>query len=164
MKEILVQYAEYNAWANKKIIEVLLKLEEAVDKEIISSFPSVRATVYHTWSAEFIWMQRLQLTENPVWMAADFKGTFEEACKEWLLVSDTLVQFTSRQYDDKAFAHILQFYDRAKASHIMPVYQVLHHVFNHSTYHRGQLVTMLRQLGLKEIPGTDFVVFVRKGK
>ena len=163
MKELLSQYAEYNVWANNKIIEVLLKPEDSfVDVAIVSSFPSIRATVYHTWSAEYIWLQRLQLAENPVWMAGDFKGTFEEACNEWRKASGELVQFTNRLYDDKALAHVLQYYDRAKVSYKTPVYQVLHHDFNHSTYHRGQLVTMLRQLGLKEIPATDFIGFVRK--
>ncbi|MBL0200663.1 MAG: hypothetical protein IPP81_11100 [Chitinophagaceae bacterium] len=40
----------------------------------------------------------------------------------------------------------------------MPVYQMLHHVFNHASYHRGQLVTMLNQLGADKIPGTDFLL------
>jgi uncharacterized damage-inducible protein DinB len=34
-------------------------------------------------------------------------------------------------------------------------------VFNHATYHRGQLVTMLRQIGAEKIPATDFAAFVR---
>jgi uncharacterized damage-inducible protein DinB len=163
MKELLLQYAQYNIWANKRIIDALLKLDESsLDTEITSSFPSLRKTVYHTWSAEFIWLQRVQLVENPVWIESDFQGTFREACSEWLGVSAAMVQFTEKQYDDSAFTHVLQYYDRAKASHKMQVCQVLQHVFNHSTYHRGQLVTMLRQAGAKEIPGTDFVIFARK--
>jgi len=43
----------------------------------------------------------------------------------------------------------------------MPVYQMLQHVFNHATYHRGQLVTMLRQLGQDKIPDTDFYTYCR---
>jgi uncharacterized damage-inducible protein DinB len=163
MKELLGQYAEYNVWANNKMIDVMLKPEDGfVDHEIISSFPSIRSTVYHCWSAEYIWLQRLQLVENPLWIAGEFSGTFEDACREWKTVSDALVQFTKRQYDDKAFTHVVQYYDRAKVSYKTPVYEVLHHVFNHSTYHRGQLVTMLRQLALKEIPATDFIAFTRK--
>ncbi len=162
MKELLLQYAKYNVWANKLIIETLLKLEEgAVDSEIISSFPSVKGTVYHVWSAEFIWLQRLQLTEHPVWIEGEFTGTFEEACSKWQEVSAAFVQFAEKQYDDRAFEHILQFYDRQKVSHKMPVYQVLNHVFNHSTQHRGQLMTMMRQLGVTKIPSTDFIAFVR---
>lgn len=145
------------------MIEALMKLGDGqYDVEIASSFPSLRKTVYHTWSAEYIWLQRLQLAENPVWAEADFKGTFEDACNDWQSVSGTFVQFTERQYDDAAFTHVLQFYDRSKVSHKMPVNQVLQHVFNHSTYHRGQIVTMMRQAGAKDIPGTDFVIFARK--
>ena len=162
MKEILLQYAQYNVWANKLITEVLLKLEgDATEKEIISSFPSVNATVLHTWSAEFIWLQRLQLVEHPVWVQGEFTGTFEEAVAGWYQVSLSLKHFVERQYDDRALEHTLQFYDRQKVSHKMPVYQVLLHVFNHSTQHRGQLITMLRQLGATKIPSTDFESFAR---
>ena len=162
MKELLRQYAQYNLWANKLMIDVLLKLEDgAVDQEITSSFPSLRRTVMHTWAAESIWLQRLQLVEHPVWHGDDLTITFEDACKRWQNDSVGLIQFVEKQYDDRALEHVLQFYDRSKASHKMPVHQVLHHVFNHSTYHRGQLVTMLRQLGLTKIPSTDFVAFAR---
>jgi len=162
MKEILLQYAQYNVWANKLITEALLKLEDgAVEKEIISSFPSVSTTVCHIWSAEFIWLQRLQLVEHPVWVQNEFTGTFEEAVANWHQVSLSLKQFIEKQYDDRALEHTLQFYDRQKVSHKMPVYQVLLHVFNHSTQHRGQLITMLRQLGVTKIPQTDFVAFAR---
>lgn len=163
MKELLMQYAEYNVWANNKMIDVMLKPEDGfVDKQIISSFPSIRTTVYHCWAAEYIWLQRLQLVENPVWIAGDFKGTFDAACKEWRKVSESLARFTAKQRDDQAFTHVLQYYDRSKVSHKTPVFQVLQHVFNHSTYHRGQLVTMLRQLTLKDIPATDFIAFAWK--
>jgi uncharacterized damage-inducible protein DinB len=165
MKELLQQYATYNVWANKLMTEALLKLDDgAIDQEITSSFPSLRATVYHTWSAEFIWLQRLQLVEHPVWVQGEFNGSFIEACENWQRASADLLQFVEKQYDDRALQHVLQFYDRQKVSHKMPVFQVLQHVFNHSTYHRGQLVTMLRQTGAKEIPGTDFIGFARKGK
>jgi uncharacterized damage-inducible protein DinB len=163
MKELLTLYAEYNIWSNKLIIDAVLKLNAGeADKEIISSFPSIKLTVYHLWSAEYIWLQRLQLAEHPVWIAAGFNGTLEEACKEWQNVSVALEQFTKRQYDDNAMRHVLQYYDMKKTSHKTPVFQVLHHVFNHATYHHGQLVTMLRQTGQTKIPQTDFITFVRQ--
>lgn len=162
MKETLSHLAHYNIWANKRIIDILLELdEELVDKEILSSFPSIRSTVYHTWSAEFIWLQRLELTEQPVWMASDFMGSFKEACEDWQKVSQVLASFVDRQYDDKALQHVLQYYDRQKKSNKNPVFKVLLHIFNHATYHRGQLVTMLRQLGVNKIPSTDFIGFIK---
>lgn len=163
MKELLLQMAKYNLWANKRLIDVMLKLdEEDADKEIISSFPSLRSTVYHTWGAEYIWLQRLELTEQPVWIAKTFGGTFEAACAEWQRVSQVLVEFIERQFDDKALEHVFQYYNSEKKSFKDPVYEVLQHVFNHSTYHRGQLVTMLRQLGIEKLPQLDFIAYVRK--
>jgi uncharacterized damage-inducible protein DinB len=44
----------------------------------------------------------------------------------------------------------------------MPHYQVFAHIFNHSTYHRGQLVTMLRQVGFTDVGSTDKLGFYRK--
>jgi len=163
MKELLLQYANYNIWANKRIIDVLLTLEpELLDKEIVSSFSSVKQTVYHVWGAEFIWLQRLQLEEQPVWIQKVFKGTFEEACADWQRVSEVLAQFVARQYDDKSFEHIFQYYNSEKKSFKVPVGLTLNHVFNHGTYHRGQLVTMLRQLGVTHLPSTDFFAFTNK--
>lgn len=163
MKELLTQYTAYNVWANKLIIDALLKMDEtAIDMEIVSSFPSLRATVYHTWSAEYIWLQRLQLAERPVWIEAEFKGSFAEACTEWQRASEALQLFVEKQYDDRSFEHVLQYYDRKKVPHKKPVWEVLTHISNHSSYHRGQLVTMMRQAGAKEIPGMDFVLFQRR--
>ncbi|MGB3005447.1 MAG: DinB family protein [Chitinophagaceae bacterium] len=38
------------------------------------------------------------------------------------------------------------------------------HVFNHAAYHRGQLINMLRQLGVKKLPATDFIIWSRNKK
>jgi uncharacterized damage-inducible protein DinB len=162
MKEILLRYADYNLWANKRIVEAMLNLDEIdADREVVSSFPSLRATVYHTWSAEYVWLQRLEFVEQPVWIQGSYTGTFAAACVEWERVSELLIQFVARQPDDLAFEQICQFHDRQGVAHKSEMGQILHHVFNHSTYHRGQMVTILRQLGLKEIPGTDLIAYFR---
>lgn len=161
MKELLLQYSNANLWANKRIIKALLQHDEsALDMEMISSFPTIKATVFHVWSAESIWLQRLQHVEEPIWWQSVYTGTFTEACKAWEETSAALIQFIE-QRNDELLKEVLKYHDRSNNAHHTPVYQVLLHVFNHSTYHRGQLVTMLRQAGLKEIPGTDFISFVR---
>lgn len=163
MKETLLQFGEYNIWANKRLITALLKLDEKeLDKDTGSSFPSIRKTVYHIWSAEAIWMQRLRLAEHPQWMETDFKGSFEEACKAWQEQSAELLDFISKQYEDRGLMHTIQYYNRKKQSFKNPVYLILLHCFNHSTFHRGQIVTMLRQAGVSRIPETDLIAFARK--
>lgn len=163
MKELLQQMARYNIWANKQFIDILLKTDDKIlDKEITSSFPSIRTTVYHMWSAEDIWQQRLLLVEQPVWAQSVFEGSFGDAVEKWRQVSQGLADFVDKQYNDESFTHVLQYYNLKKVSIKMPVYKVLMHVFNHTTYHRGQLVTMMRQAGIKKIPGTDFHIFSTK--
>lgn len=163
MKELLLQMARYNTWANKQFIDVLLKLDEDVwDMEITSSFPSIRRTVYHLWSAEDIWLQRLNLVEQPQWAESVFSGNFAAALEKWQNASQALQTFVENQYDDEAFRHVLQYYNLKKVSFKIPVYIVLMQAFNHATYHRGQLTTMLRQAGVKKIPGTDLHTFATR--
>jgi uncharacterized damage-inducible protein DinB len=162
MKETLLQLSKYNIWANKKLIDVLLKQnEELLDMEIASSFNSLRKTVYHIWGAEDIWLKRLLLAENPVWLPDSFIGSFSEACVEWQQCSKDIQKFIEKQFDDRAFEHVFQYYSKQQ-SHKQQVYITLLHVFNHATYHRGQLVTMLRQAGVNKIPGTDMALFAKK--
>jgi uncharacterized damage-inducible protein DinB len=162
MKETLLCLASHNAWANKRLIEIMVNLsDELLEQDLLSSFPSLKKTTYHTWSAESIWLQRLQLAEQPVWQQSVFNGSFSEACDGWRKVSSQLIEFVKAQYDDKGFTHTMQYYSMKKESFKNPVYEVLLHVFNHSTYHRGQVVTMLRQAGITVLPATDLIEFVR---
>ncbi len=160
MKELLLSYARYNVWANKQMIDALFKLEPAlVDKEIASSFPSLRKTVYHVWGAEDIWLQRLQHVAKPTWVAAAFEGSFQEACHNWEQVSAQLLHYVSAMQDD-ALHNTLHYNDIKGNPYQRKIWEVLQHVCNHSTYHRGQLVTMLRQCGATEIPQTDFSFYL----
>lgn len=110
--------------------------------------------------AENIWLQRLNLVENPVWLDDNDQPT-SELCDMWLEISKDLIAFTEKQFDDHSFTHVFQFY-RDKHPYKMQVGHTLLHVFNHNTYHRGQLVTMLRQVGVTKIPSLDISVFTTK--
>lgn len=161
MKETLSLFAHYNVWANKLIIDVMLGLDDdLLDKEIASSFSSLRKTVYHTWSAEYIWLQRMQQVEQQVWIEKGFTGNFEEACAEWQKASEALAAFVDDIPGEERLRQVYEYYSiLKKQSFTKPLSTTLLHVFNHSTYHRGQLVTMLRQAGVEAIPGTDLVSF-----
>ena len=162
MKDLLLQYAQYNIWANTLIVESMLKLPEtSVNRTINSSFQSISATTTHCWSAEDVWLQRLMKVENPIWAASFFKGSFEDACSNWLVASQGLEKYVE-QHDEATLQGEITYKDMQQVGYTMPVYQLLIHVFNHATYHRGQLITMLRQVGEDQVPRTDFIVFARK--
>ena len=57
--------------------------------------------------------------------------------------------------------HVFAYQNSKRELFKQPVYEVLLQLFNHQTYHRGQLTNMLRQLGIDKIAATDFIVFSR---
>lgn len=162
MKELILQLAAYNTWANGQLLATALTLpEEAQKREIGSSFPGVYKTFLHLLDAENIWWQRIKLQEKIDIPSHTFSG-------DMLALSNSLQQ-QDRQWqewvaaaNENALQHEFIYYDLKKERHKQPVYQMLLHLFNHSTYHRGQVVTMLRQLGVVKIPATDFIVWSRK--
>lgn len=162
MKELLQQYAAYNVWANKKMTDCISNLTaEQINTEITSSFSSIYKTLLHMWFAEDIWYQRLQLIEQPVSNVDAFTGDFSELVKKSHEQSVKLASWVDAATETQ-LQHVFGYYNLKKEYFKNPVYQTLLHVFNHGSYHRGQLVTMLRQLGVDKIPATDFTVFIRK--
>ncbi len=162
MKQLLQQYAAYNIWANHKIIDCINNLSnDQINREIISSFSSVYKTVLHMLDAESMWWQRIKLAEHIERPSESFTGSFAELSKK--------LDMQSRQWEewvihanDNQLNHVFAYQNSKKEHFKQPVYEMLLHLFNHGTYHRGQLVTMLRQLGVEKIPPTDFIVFCRK--
>lgn len=160
MKELLQQYAAYNLWANKIITGQISRLtEEQINREITSSFPSLYKTVLHMMEVENVWFERLKLVEEPTppgW----FTGNFEDLSGKLLQLSQQWQNWVTNA-NEANIAHVFGYYNFKKEFFKQPVYEVLLHLFNHQTYHRGQLVTMLRQSGTDKITPTDFVVFIR---
>jgi uncharacterized damage-inducible protein DinB len=163
MKETLLRNARYNAWANGMFLSILHTLDEDIlDKEIISSFSSIRKTVYHVWGAEDIWLQRLHRVEKPIWKAISFNGSFAEVCLMWAEASQGLISYLVDFPNDRALTETIPVVNMKGELYDDAIVDILQHVFNHSTYHRGQLVTMLRQAGLTSIPQTDMIAFTRQ--
>jgi uncharacterized damage-inducible protein DinB len=164
MKDILLSYAAYNHWANNRITDVLKKLpDEQLDQEMVSSFGSLRKTVYHMWDAESQWYQRLHLVEHTVWPSAGFEGSFEEACNLWQEQSKKFTDWI-KEASPLKLEHVVAYYNTRKQYCKSTVIEILMQVFNHATYHRGQLVTLLRQAGISKIPVTDHITFTRGKK
>jgi len=161
MKELLQQYAAYNVWANQQMIERIVKLpEEQQVKTIASSFPSLHLTLLHVWDAGSIWWQRMKLQEVIVPPSANFSGNTRDAANG-LHGQDKLWENHINHLTEAGLRHVFAYQNSRREHFKQPVYQALHHLFNHSTYHRGQLVTILHQLGADKIPNTDYIGWSR---
>lgn len=162
MKELLLQFAQYNQWANKRMIDAIAALPaEACQQQLASSFPSLTSTILHLWDAEAIWWQRLKLSERLEIPSESFSGGFTDAASGLAQQDKIWVEWIEAALE-RALEHEFIYQNSKREQFKQPVYQMLLHLFNHGTYHRGQLVTMLHQCGVEKIPSTDFIVFSRK--
>lgn len=170
----------YNRWAAERLYAKLETLSpEQFTATIASSFPSIRETLFHILAAEWIWMKRWTgespraTAPNPNVSLKSWDGlrsgpvpTVEELSTLAQLhgfgedVDRKRETFLATVSED-ALQAPLPFSDMAGAPHAEPLVQMLQHVVNHGSYHRGQIVTMLRQLGAST-PSLDMLYFYRE--
>lgn len=159
-REIQDLYA-YDRWANRRILGAALALPpEALDRDLGSSFPSVRATLAHVLASDWIWLERW-LGRSPSGVPAEWDLSTGAAIEaRWREVEGAVQSFVE-SLSGADLDRIVDYRTLAGTPFSQPLGHLLRHVVNHSTYHRGQLVTMLRQLGATP-PATDLVVFYRE--
>lgn len=161
MKQLLVQFATYNIWANNEMLAVILALtEEQQKQEITSSFPSIYKTSFHVYDAESIWLQRLNGIQNFNRPSNNKDASMQDIANGWQQQSKLWLEWISNATEEQ-ISQTFAYKNVKGESFEQPLNEVLLHLFNHGTYHRGQLITMLRQLGVQKIPATDFVHWAR---
>lgn len=152
---LIDEYAAYDLWANTRILARLSREPETIlDLHVKSSFPSLRATLMHIRDAENAWRQRMS-GEPQQWPAEESSST-DTFLPHVTRIRDFVRSLTLEQLMGEAV-----YADLRGNEHRQPRYQALMHCFNHSTYHRGQLVTMMRQLDLGDIPALDLIAYQR---
>jgi uncharacterized damage-inducible protein DinB len=159
-EEVRSLYA-YDEWANARLAGVIAGLSaEQLTAEIPSSFPSILGTFAHIVAAEWVWLRRW-LGENPTafpdWLAAPALGALRGKLAE---VEAERAAFLG-SLSDGDLDRPLDYKTLAGDPFRNRLGDLLVHVVNHSSYHRGQLATMLRQVGATPV-ATDFVVFKRE--
>jgi len=162
MKQILTELSTYNIWANQLIFDAINQLpEEQQKQELPSSFKSLYKTVLHMLDAQSIWWQRMKLQERIIRPSEDFTGNMKELSNNLLHQNRQWNEWVNNA-NDHQLQHVFHYQNTKKEQFKQPIFQMLVHVFNHETYHRGQLVNLLRQLGVDKIPATDFIAWSRR--
>jgi len=151
---------EYNRWANARVLDAVSKLgTEDFTRDLKNSFRSVRDTLIHAMSAEWIWLTRWKGI-SPKAMVGPSPSDFPTAPilkNRWAEIERDQTEFVSG-LTDESFKGTLSYTNTKGDSFKYPLWQMMSHVVNHSTYHRGQVTTMLRQLGAQPA-GTDLITF-----
>ncbi|MDG3582644.1 MULTISPECIES: DinB family protein [Galbibacter] len=153
-----IDYATYNIWANNRLITDLTLLnDKLLYKEFVGSFPTICATVKHIWYAETIWLSRLKGDGNGAEAVTSFSGDNKALFSQWQATSKNFKEFTETVDLEKE----IQFESKGDNFSI-PSREIIQTVFNHGSFHRGQVVMMLRQLDVAKIQQTDYIEWVRE--
>jgi uncharacterized damage-inducible protein DinB len=151
---------KYNAWANERLLSSLRSLDsERFTRNLNASHGSIRGTVAHLAAAEWIWLERWRgRSPDRLLPEAEFE-TIEMAGRRLAEIDSELGKYMrgltqtdlegKRDYvttEGKPYSNVLQ--------------DMLLHLINHSTYHRGQVACLLRQVGATPI-ATDLTLYLR---
>lgn len=163
MKVHFQMMAAYNEWANEKLYAMAKTLPDAdYRKDVGAYFGSLHGTLNHLLTADRIWLRRLTGT-----------GDHPDAL-DAVLFEDLGELHQARQEEDRRLSAFVDALDAAQfeweweyrtlngRSHLQPLYQLLGHIFNHQTHHRGQAHTILTILGLAEPDPLDLLYMLRE--
>jgi uncharacterized damage-inducible protein DinB len=152
---------DYNCWANHRTLDSSAALsEEQFTRDLGSSFRSVRDTLVHICGVEWLWLERWHgRSPNALRGTAEFPN-HETLRRHWDEVERNLLDYVA-SLTPEDIQRIIQHKTTQGIEQAAPLWQMLQQVVNHGTYHRGQVTTMLRQLGAKPI-STDLIFFYRE--
>ncbi len=152
---------DYNAWGNHRALDASARLtNEQFVKPLGSSFGSVRDTLAHICGAEWLWLERFQgrspASLPEVSQYPDVAGLRER----WTEQEGRLLNFVG-QLTHEDLDRVMEYKTLKFGAYRNPLWQSMQHLVNHGTYHRGQVTTLLRQLGAQPIL-TDLMHFYRE--
>ncbi|THU40979.1 damage-inducible protein DinB [Niastella caeni] len=158
---LMKNYANYNLWANTTLISWLkTKPAASLEKEMPSSFAGIKLTLLHIWQTERYWLSILK-KEKPV-TQSEFNGSVYDVFDVLLKTSGELADYINKMTDenvqDKTLIESQWFRCNFRN------FEYIMHYANHSTYHRGQVVTIGRNLGFTDAPMTDYNFYNIDGK
>lgn len=156
----------YSSWATARMFSAAEALTQEEREAVVpSSFQSILTTLAHIVGVEWVWFHRW-LGESPKsmpgWADPPDLPTLTELRVQLAAIEEERAEFLA-SLADVDFDRVVSYRAPDGLAFSHPLGQLIRHVVNHSTYHRGQLATQLRQLGHTP-PSTDFTKYIREGK
>jgi len=165
-KEDVRLLCEYDRWANDRILKLVGALTpEEFTRDLGGSFPSVRDVLLHIVASKWAWLTYWKesspsdriltdlFTRSATLFEPESAPTLATVQAKWAAVEREHVEFVDEVTDERLDRTLPVGNTSVSLAHLMQ------HLSNHSTYHRGQIAMMLRQLGAKA-QGTDFAEFL----
>jgi uncharacterized damage-inducible protein DinB len=161
------RYARYNAWINQSLLEASLSVSvEAQNQDQNVFFHSLTGSWNHIMVGDLLWLNRLakifpilddQMDKwpKPTKLNQILYSNLEALAKPRQQLDELIIQWCDflRESDSE---DRLQYHNSREELQVRPLPDVLQHLFNHQTHHRGQITALLSQLGVDYGP-TDFI-------
>jgi uncharacterized damage-inducible protein DinB len=153
----LSDHLRYSEWASRRLMEFAATVPaEHLTREIGNSHGGILKTFQHIYYADRVWLGLMEGNPPPAFADPDPGPSMEDLNTLWWPLLDRFSTWAAEQQDPERVMH----YKNLKGDpYSKSVYHIVLHVVNHGTYHRGQIASMLRQLGHVP-PYTDFIYYV----
>jgi uncharacterized damage-inducible protein DinB len=149
MKQQIKNLYEYEKWANARILDAIAQLKDP-DEKILD-------LMAHILLVQMVWYSRMEgKASPPIWA----KKSLNE-CKEVYAVNNKILSAFIAQQTNDSLERVVDYKNSKGEKYSNTVTEILTHLFNHSTYHRGQIVERLKGK-LPQMPETDYIMFARE--
>jgi uncharacterized damage-inducible protein DinB len=160
-KDDVVRLFAYNVWANHRLMRLSARLTvDDFKRDVLGgSHGGVRGTLAHIMAAEWIWLERWKGVSPPRLFD---EGEFADVVAlrdRWTLIEGHRQEWLAGLRAD-ALAEPIRYRSTQGEPFEAPLWKLIQHTANHSTYHRGQVVLMLRALGARVV-STDLLIWDR---
>jgi uncharacterized damage-inducible protein DinB len=153
---------DYNYWARDRVLDAVQPLSpEQFTRDMGNSFRSVRDTLAHIYAAEWIWYSRWIGASPTALPPADRFPDLASLRGEWRDLEGK-IRALFDGLDERGIERVVEYKSTAGVAGASILWQMLQHVVNHGSYHRGQVTTLLRQLGATPPKSTDLIGFYRE--
>jgi uncharacterized damage-inducible protein DinB len=163
MKTHFVMMAKYNAWANARLFRMAGALQdELYRKETGAYFKSLHGTLNHLLAADRIWMSRLTgAGDHPERLNAILFDDLASLHAARVEEDRRIIGFVQR-LEEPAFEEVLDYRTLVGTPQRQRRREILAHLFNHETHHRGQAHAILTVLGVTEPDPLDLLIMLRE--
>ncbi|HZR23423.1 MAG TPA: DinB family protein [Vicinamibacterales bacterium] len=150
---------DYHYWARDRVLEAVDTLSsDQYNRDLGNSFKSVRDTLTHIYAAEWAWYERWQGRVVTALVSSDRFADLASLKSAWAEHETKMRAFVNAIGDVN---RVIEYKLLSGAPGASPIWQMVQHVVNHASYHRGQITTMLRQLGVKPPQSLDMIAYYR---
>ncbi|PZE21477.1 DinB family protein [Paenibacillus xerothermodurans] len=154
----MLQKYQYHHWATQQILDHLEEVPNVAFTEPVTNvFPSIRDTLFHIYSVDLLWYKRI--TSDTSEAEGDVFEDTTDAKQRIYGLERQMVNYIRDQKEKRT----VNYYNSSGESLTNTLGEIIDHLVNHGTYHRGNVASALRQLGY-EGKSTDYIFFLRELK